>query len=290
MKRISSFNVFLISLVLVSLASAQNASGIPPKEEPALPYIPSLDVSAMDKSIDPCVDLYHYSCGGWQKKNPIPPDQTSWSVYGKLYQDNLTFLRGILEQSGPSTPQRDAVTQKIGDFYASCMDENTADKRGAAAIQSQLDAIAGLRSVRDMASLIAHVSLPFGRTLLFAAGSTQDPDNSEQEIADLDQGGLGLPDRDYYTKDDAKSKEIRQRYLQHVEKIFEMLGDNRDSCEAACGNRSAHGDGVGQGVLDSGGAARSLQAEEQNEARGSRSVGAKLRLADLLSPAAIPEV
>jgi endothelin-converting enzyme/putative endopeptidase len=225
MKRMLACNIFLISLA-VSLASAQNSSGAAAKEEPALPYIPSLDVSAMDKSIDPCVDLYHYSCGGWQKKNPIPPDQTSWSVYGKLYQDNLIFLRGILEQSGPSTPQRDAVTQKIGDFYASCMDESAADKRGVAAIQPQLDAIAGLKSVKDMALLIAGVSLPFGRTLLFAAGSTQDPDNSEQEIADLDQGGLGLPDRDYYTKDDAKSKGIRERYVQHVQKTFEMLGDN----------------------------------------------------------------
>ena len=220
-----AFNIFLISLAVASLASAQNSSGVAAKDEPALPYIPSLDISAMDKSIDPCVDLYHYSCGGWQKKNPIPPDQTSWSVYGKLYQDNLIFLRGILEQSGPSMPQRDAVTQKIGDFYASCADESAADKRGVAAIQPQLDAIAGLKSVKDMASLIAGVSLPFGRTLLFAAGSTQDPDNSEQEIADLDQGGLGLPDRDYYTKDDAKSKEIRERYLQHAQKIFEMLGD-----------------------------------------------------------------
>jgi putative endopeptidase len=226
MKRMLAFNILLISLAVVSLASAQSSSGVAAKGEPALPYIPSLDVSAMDKSIDPCVDLYHYSCGGWQKKNPIPPDQTSWSVYGKLYQDNLIFLRGILEQSGPSMPQRDAVTQKIGDFYASCMDESASDKRGVAAIQPQLDAIAGLKSVKDMASLIAGVSLPFGRTLLFAAGSTQDPDNSEQEIADLDQGGLGLPDRDYYTKDDAKSKEIRERYLQHVQKVFEMLGDN----------------------------------------------------------------
>ena len=222
MKRIFAFCIVSLSLIVTSSSTAQTQSS----GEPALPYIPNLDVSAMDKSIDPCVDLYHYSCGGWQKKNPIPPDQTSWSVYGKLYQDNLTFLRGILEQSAPSTPQRDAVTQKIGDFYASCMDESAADKRGVAAIQPQLDAIAGLKSVKDMASLVAGVSLPFGRTLLFAAGSTHDPDNSEQQIADLDQGGLGLPDRDYYTKDDAKSKEIRQRYLQHVQKIFEMLGDS----------------------------------------------------------------
>jgi putative endopeptidase len=226
MKRIFAFCVCLLSLVIVSLAAAQNGSGVQPTEEPALPYIPSLDVTAMDKSVNPCVDLYHYSCGGWQKKNPIPPDQTSWSVYGKLYQDNLMFLRGILEQAGSSASQRDAVTQKIGDFYASCMDETTAEKRGVAAIQPQLDAIARLQSVRDMAPLVARLSLPFGRTVLFAASSGQDPDNSEQEIADLDQGGLGLPDRDYYTKEDAKSKETRERYLLHVQKVFELLGDH----------------------------------------------------------------
>ncbi len=224
MKRIFAFCIFLLSLVAASSSAAQ--TNAPTKDEPALPYIPSLDLTAMDKSVDPCVDLYHYSCGGWQKKNPIPPDQTSWSVYGKLYQDNLMFLRSILEQSGPSAPQRDAVTQKIGDFYASCMDETTADKRGVAAIQPQLDAIAALKSAHDMAPLVARLPLPFGRTILFVAGSTQNPDNSEQEIADLDQGGLGLPDRDYYTKDDAKSKETRERYVQHVQKIFELLGDS----------------------------------------------------------------
>jgi len=220
--------ICLLAFTVVSVAAAQNGA-------PALPYIPSLDVTSMDKSIDPCVDLYHYSCGGWQKKNPIPADQTSWSVYGKLYQDNLIFLRGILEQSGSSAAQRDAVTQKIGDFYASCMNETTAEKRGLAAIQPQLDAIGRLDSVRGMAPLVARLALPFGRTILFAAGSTQDPDNSEQEIADLDQGGLGLPDRDYYTKDDAKSKETRERYLQHVQKVFELLGDNPPAAKQNAG-------------------------------------------------------
>src|SRR6202166_645379 len=96
---------FCLSLLMLSLSPAwaqkQSTSG------PALPYSPSLDLASMDKSIDPCVDLYSYSCGGWQKKNPIPPDQTSWSVYGKLYEDNLTFLRTILEQASSSAAQRD---------------------------------------------------------------------------------------------------------------------------------------------------------------------------------------
>src|SRR5579863_3456262 len=152
MKRIVA--LWLGWLLVVSTAAAQSVSGAQSKDEPALPYIPSLDITSMDKSVDPCVDLYHYACGGWQKRNPIPPDQTSLSVYGKLYQDNLMFLRGILEQAGATGSQRDANTQKIGDFYGSCMDESTADKRGVAAIQPQLDAIAGLKSARDMASLV----------------------------------------------------------------------------------------------------------------------------------------
>jgi len=190
----------------------------------------------MDRSVDPCVDLYRYSCGGWQAKNPIPPDQTSWSVYAKMYQDNLTFLRGILEQAEQPDPKRNAVTQKIGDFYGACMDESAVEKRGVTPIQPQLDAIAKLRSPKDLTPLLARLQLTYFRysytsSFLFAAGSTQDPDNSEQVIADLDQGGLGMPDRDYYIKDDAKSQETRQRYLQHVAKVFELIGESAETAK-----------------------------------------------------------
>ena len=192
----------------------------------------------MDRSVDPCVDLYHYSCGGWQKKNPIPPDQTSWSVYGKLYQDNLAFLRGMLEQAAQPDPARNKVTQEIGDFYAACMDENAVEKRGLSAIQPELNAIAQANSVKDLTPLIAHLQFTyagysqFSSPILFAAGSTQDPDNSEDQIANVDQGGLGMPDRDYYTKDDAKSKETRSRYLEHVQKVFELAGDSPETAKA----------------------------------------------------------
>src|SRR5208282_1970419 len=205
MKRI--FCVCWLSLAMVLVAAAQSGSGAQSKEEPALPYSPSLDVSSMDKSVDPCVDLYRYSCGGWQKKNPIPPDQTSWSVYGKLYQDNLDFLRGILEQAAQPDKPRNAVTQQIGDFYAACMDEATVEKRGLRALEPELDAIAQLKSTKELTPLVVRLQLIYFRysynsSLLFSPGSMQDPDNSEQIIADVDQGGLALPDRDYYIKDD----------------------------------------------------------------------------------------
>lgn len=191
--------------------------------EPTLPYIPSLDVSAMDRSVDPCVDFYRYSCAGWEQKNPIPADQIRWDVYSKLYEDNLNYLRGILEQAS-AAKSPDAVTQKIGDYYAACMDESAVEKLGAKPMQPALDQVQAAKNVHDLAPVVARLHLD-GDSLLFDSGSQQDPDNSDAMIVGVGQGGLGLPDRDYYTKDDAKSKEIRARYLQHVQKMFELLGD-----------------------------------------------------------------
>ncbi|HEX9506949.1 MAG TPA: M13 family metallopeptidase N-terminal domain-containing protein, partial [Myxococcales bacterium] len=207
-----------------------NAQGAPPRSGPstesALPYSPSLDLASLDKSVDPCVDLYQYSCGGWEKKNPIPADQTRWDVYGKLYQDNLDLLHRLLE-SAATAPKRDSLTRQIGDFYAACMDEAAANKRRLSSLRPELDAIAAVKTTRQLAPLMARLQLMTnGAPILFGADSTPDPEDVEQQIAELDQGGLGLPDRDYYTKTDAKSEEIRQRYLQHVAKAFELLGSS----------------------------------------------------------------
>ena len=218
-----------LALVMMRMACGQSSPATQKVQEPVLPYYPSLDLSSMDKTADACVNFYQYSCGGWKKNNPIPADQTSWSVYGKLYQDNLNFLRAILEQAAADSPQRDTVTREIGDFYAACLDEAAVEKRGIAPIQGELDAILNLKSAQELAPLIARLQLVHGRGILFSGGSTQDPDNSEQVIAELDQGGLGLPDRDYYTKEDEKSKQTRAKYLEHVQKMFEILGANRET-------------------------------------------------------------
>ena len=213
--------------LLVSLTAGMTCGqNVPATKEPVLPYIPSLDLASMDKTADPCVNFYQYSCGGWKKNNPIPADQTSWSVYGKLYQDNLLFLRGILEQASANSGQRDKVTQEIGDFYAACLDQAAVEKQGSTPVQGYLDAIGNLKSAKEIAPLAAELQQVYGRSVLFGAGSTQDPDDSEKMIAEVDQGGLGLPDRDYYTKDDAKTKETREHYLLHVQKLFELMGEN----------------------------------------------------------------
>jgi endothelin-converting enzyme/putative endopeptidase len=117
----------------------------------------------MDRSVDPCVDFYQYACGGWQKRNPIPPDQTAWDVYGKMADDNRAFLREVLEEAA-AAPERDAVTRKIGDYYAACMDEATVEKAGAGPLQADLAAIAGVRSVHELPPLLARLQREsFGR-------------------------------------------------------------------------------------------------------------------------------
>ena len=163
------------------------------------------------------------------KKNPIPPDQTSWSVYGKLYEDNLTYLRGILAEDAKAK-NRTAVEQKIGDFYGSCMEETEVNQAGAKPMQGELDGVATLKNMKDLGPLLAKLHLA-GDSALFGAGSMQDPDNSESMIVGLEQGGLGLPDRDYYLGDDQKSKEDRAKYLEHVQKVFALLGDSPEAAK-----------------------------------------------------------
>ena len=187
-----------------------------------------LDVSAMDKSVDPCTDFYTYSCGGWLKKNPIPPDQSSWGTYGKIEDDNRTQLRTILEEAAKTSGARTAENQKIGDYYASCVDEAAIEKLGVEPLSPELKRIAALKSKRDLAEYVATAQYPpslEGGGTLFTFRSNQDFKDSTQVIAEADQGGLGLPDREYYLKDDAKSEELRKAYVAHVAKLFELLGD-----------------------------------------------------------------
>jgi endothelin-converting enzyme/putative endopeptidase len=204
-----------VSATLISLAAGQQAP-LPSQHEPAL------DVTSMDRSVDPCVDFFQYSCGSWIKNNPIPADQSSWDTYSKMQDENRERLRGILEAAANPDGKRDASEQKIGDYYASCMDEKRIDEKGITPLKPELAKIAEMKSKSDLASVAAGMT---DDNVLFGFGSTQDYRDASQEIAEADQGGLGLPDRDYYFKDDAKSVELRKEYVAHVQKMFELLGD-----------------------------------------------------------------
>jgi endothelin-converting enzyme/putative endopeptidase len=196
---------------------------------------PVLDVSSMDKTADPCIDFYAYSCGSWVKNNPIPPDQSRWDTYGKLQDENRAQLRAILEEADKTTGKRDAVTQKIGDYYASCMDVAAIEKQGAKPLLSELERIAALKSKQEFATYVSTSQYPpslYGGGTLFTFRSDQDYKDSSQVIAEADQGGLGLPDRDYYLKDDPKSKELLAAYVTHVAKMFELLGDKPEDAKS----------------------------------------------------------
>ena len=193
----------------------------------ALPYTPSLDLTAMDRDADPCADFYQYACGGWMKNNPIPPDESSWSVYAKMQNDTRDVLRQVLEAAAAS-PRGDK--QRIGDWYASFMDERAVDAAGLKPLQARLARIAAIKNMHGLAEYVAEfrptdITVYFGNSALFAFSSGQDAKNSQQVIADLDQGGIGLPDRDYYLRDDPRSTNLRAKYVAHVQKMLELSGE-----------------------------------------------------------------
>jgi putative endopeptidase len=190
-----------------------------------------IDLGAIDRTINPCNDFYRYACGTWMKNNPIPGDQSRWGRFDELAERNRQTLRAILEKAALENTQRSPVEQKIGDEYASCMDTKDLDAKGIAPIQPEMDRIAALPDKKSLAAEVARLNGQ-GVRPLFRLISAQDSKDATKTIAQITQGGLTLPDRDYYLKADARSVEIRDKFVAHIRKMFELAGHTSATASA----------------------------------------------------------
>ena len=203
-----------------------------PRAAAETPSANSFNVSSLDRKADPCEDFYQFACGGWLSKNPIPADQSDWGRFHELAERNRALLRGILEKASDASAQRSGDDRKLGDYYASCMDEKAADALGVSPLRQDLADIAAMKDSRDVSAEIARL-FSKGVSSIFHFGSTQDFKDATSVIAEVDQGGLGLPDKDYYLRTDAASAELRAKYLDHAKKVFALAGYDEAASSAA---------------------------------------------------------
>jgi putative endopeptidase len=206
-----------VFVLITALAFAQSA----PSAKPAAGF----SIDNIDKTVDPCVDFFQYACGNWIKNSEIPADRSSWVSFVELDERNLDIERGILEKAAAGGAGRSAVDQKIGDLYGSCMDEKAVDAKGIAPLKPMLDRVAAAKDKGALIDEIARLHLA-GTNALFNFSSGSDLHNSDQVIAYIDQGGLTLPDRDYYIKDDADKVEMRKKFLDYATELFTLAGQS----------------------------------------------------------------
>jgi putative endopeptidase len=220
--------VLVAGLSLEALRAGQQAPG----QKPSATADHGVDLSIIDKTCKPCEDFYRYASGEWLAKNPVPAAYPSWGRFNELAERNRDELRRILEDAQAHTnAAAGSNAQKIGDFYASCMDEPSVNAAGTKPLDAEFARIEKLANPDDLRQEVAHLQ-SIGAGALFEFGSTQDAKNSSQEIAGADQGGLGMPDRDYYTSSDANRVDVRKKYQAHVSKMLQLAGDDAAKADA----------------------------------------------------------
>ena len=214
-----------ILLLCSGAAFAQTAESKPPAPE----KIESFDVNAIDKSANPCDNFYQYACGNWKKSNPIPGDQTRWGQFNKLAENNKLVLDGLLTDAA-KPGKHSPIEQKVGDYFAACMDTKIIEAKGTAPLKAELDGIAKVTTRPQLMQEIASLQQDGVRALL-TFYAMADMHDATMQVAGLDQGGITLPDRDNYLKDDPANVEMRAKYLEHVQKMFVLAGDSDDTAK-----------------------------------------------------------
>jgi len=190
------------------------------------------NVENIDRSVSPCEDFYRYACGTWLKNNPIPSDRPEWGRFDELAERNQAILREILDSASRRSASGSAIDQKIGAFYQACMDEKVVEQKGDSPLKPELDRI---RAIHDLPSLTLEIGRlqRMGVDAVFSTGSGQDFKDSTKVIAQLDQGGIGLPEKDYYFKADKTSEDLREKYVKHVAQMFRLLGQDAEAAQTS---------------------------------------------------------
>lgn len=220
-KQIIHFSVAITTLALISCQGDV-------KKENAPVLSAGFDIENMDKTIKPAEDFYQYVNGNWLKNNPVPESESRWGSFNELHEKNTVKLRAILEEAAAEkTAPAGSNKQKIGDFYSMAMDSVKLNKDGAAPLKEELEVIEKIKTKDDVIKEIAHLH-SIGISALFIGYVGQDPKISTLYIPQLYQGGIGLPDRDYYTNTDKRTLDIQKAYMEHLENMFKLLGDKQD--------------------------------------------------------------
>ena len=232
-------------LLVLSLAAWSLWGQAPEKPSSALGF----SVKNIDATANPCTNFYQYACGGWLKNNPIPADQARWGRFDQLEERNRDVLHEILEAASKPDASRDSTARMIGDYYAACMDEKAVEAGGLQPLEDELGWIRGLRDKAQLAAVVARLQRG-GVEAMFEFSSGQDFKDSNQVIAQVDQGGLGLPERDYYLKQDAQSAELRRKYVEHVARMFVLAGETAAAAKASAETAMKIETALAQGSLD----------------------------------------